>query len=78
MIDYENETGIPIYDVNMGENLNAVLGTSNASASALHEKITKKSKNNGGLEIVKKGASRNRYTMMPSTNKENYCLSPSR
>lgn len=60
--------GFPIYDVNMGENLNAALGTSNASASALREKITKTSKNNGGLELVKKGASRNRYTMMPSTN----------
>lgn len=30
--------GFPIYDVNMGENLNAALGTSNASASALREK----------------------------------------
>ena len=60
--------GSPIYDVNMGDNLNAALGTSNASASALHEKLIKTSKDNGGLEIVKKGASRNRYTMMPSTN----------
>ena len=58
--------GFPISDVNMGENLNATLGTSNAT-SALREKITKTSKDNGGLEIFKKGASRNRYTMAPST-----------
>ena len=51
----------------MGENSNATLGSSNASASALCEKITKTSKDNGGLEIFKKGASRNRYTMAPST-----------
>lgn len=51
----------------MGENSNATLGTSDASASSLCEKITKTSKDNGGLKIFKKGASRNRYTMAPST-----------
>ena len=59
--------GFPISDVNMGGNSNATLGTSNASASAFCEKITKTSKDNGGLEIFKKGASRNRYTMAPPT-----------
>ena len=70
MIDYENEIGIPHLWCQygyMGENSNATLGTSNASASALCEKITKTSKDNGGLEIFKKGASRNRYTMATST-----------
>ena len=44
-----------------------MISSASASASALCEKITKTSKDNGGLEIFKKGASRNRYTMAPST-----------
>lgn len=63
--DYEDETGIPIPNINMRQNLKAALGTSNASA--LWDKITKILRDNGGLEIVKRRASRNRYSMVPST-----------
>lgn len=50
VIDYEDETGMPISDFNMSENLKAALGISDASA--LCDKITKTQRNNGAFYKV--------------------------
>ena len=39
------------------ENLNAALGSGTGNASALRDKITETLRDNGGLKIVKMGAS---------------------
>ena len=48
------------------ENLNAALGSGTGNASTLRDKITETLRDNGGLKIVKMGASRKRYSIMPS------------
>ena len=48
------------------ENLNAALGSGTSNASALCDKITETLRDNGGLKIVKIGASRKHYSTMPS------------
>ena len=48
------------------ENLNAALWSVTGNESALRDKITETLRENGGLKIVKMGASRKRYSTVPS------------
>nr|POE97619.1 hypothetical protein CFP56_59474 [Quercus suber] len=68
VINYKDESGILISDINMvsHENLNAALRCGTGNASALRDKITETLRDNSGLKIVKMGASRKRYSTVPS------------
>ena len=48
------------------ENLNAAHGSGTSNASTLRDKITETLRDNGGLKIVKIGASRKHYSIVPS------------
>ena len=68
MINYKDETGIPISDINMGKSweLECCSWSGTSNASALRDKITETLRDNGGLKIVKMGASRKHYSTVPS------------